>query len=135
MLDTAIRYAPRFLPSPIAAYFTMGSTRPPCKPTNHSGVEDILSLLETARAQGKKTCVVQHATMTEADRPKSKDAERLRELFKVENVLTVALLDFIRSETTTINHAYRDDIHLNNTGQIALGKALAACNKKMDTVR
>lgn len=130
LFDTAKRYAPRFLPSIIKPMAISDSSQLPCKPSSRSATDDILWILDDAKKNRIRTCFIHHTTLSEAQSPPSGDAIMLWQVFKDRTVPSIKLIDYVRQKTTTVESAYRDDIHLSNEGQAVLAVALRACHQK-----
>jgi hypothetical protein len=131
LMDTFVRYAPKYLPSaigdPIRASAEIGSVKPRCQPSSRSGLQDIDWLLEESRKSSVEICLIQHTTQKEAASITNEDASQMRAAFANRGLPTINLIDFLKREGEPLSRFYRDDIHLSDAGQAALSKALTAC--------
>lgn len=110
LLEGVTRYLPRLLPIPVAAPPSSEPTRPP-------STTAISSLLDISNAAGMRFCIVMHRTLEERGKRPPPAFEAIRELAP----------DAIDDGDFLKDSDYRDDIHPNATGQIAIARAIAAC--------
>lgn len=122
------RYLPRYLPSSIGGYLAPDLPDRAHLENQHVGRDglDVLPDIMTIFADsGVRACAILHATLLER---RNGEFEGINDIAKVLSAsgLPVVKLHEIASGTTP-SELYRDDIHINDAGQLLLAQALLVC--------
>lgn len=129
LIEAVTRYLPRFLPEGLADLARPDFSEQPAIETNHvgrDGIDVLPDLVDRFVDEGTRLCVILHATLTERELSDNDALAVLSDSFEVRGVPVLRLADF--DDNSEIAAIYRDDIHINDTGQAVLERALLACD-------
>lgn len=129
LVEALTRYLPRFLPKGLADLASPDFSEQQAIETNHvgrDGIDVLPDLVDRFADEGIRVCVVLHATRMERQSNDTDAQALLADAFEARGVPVLMLADF--DDSNEITAIYRDYIHINNAGQVALGRALLACD-------
>lgn len=125
--ELVTRYLPRFLP----AFGTMPVSEEEREPElPEAGRKGLHRLLDALAEGGLKACLIQHLTETELSSAPERAWAATGEIFQARGYPIVQLSHRIAREHAAGRRLYRDDIHLNDLGQVALAEAIRECDSQ-----
>jgi hypothetical protein len=130
-----IRYLPRYLPKSFTSLLFEGDSLMPVESnriesnriTGKHGDEVLPGFLDLLGEAGVQVCGVLHATMTERKGSSFSGLKKLKDIFDLYEVPVVFMHDVSTGGIKNDAKIYRDDIHLNESGQLVLKEALLVC--------
>jgi uncharacterized protein (UPF0216 family) len=129
LVEAVTRYLPRYMPKRLADLVRSDSSQLPDIETEYvgrEGIEVLPELVDRFANEGVRLRVVLHATLTERQLSDDDALAVLSDGFEERAVPVLRLADF--DDNNEIAAIYRDDIHINNGGQVVLERALLACD-------
>jgi hypothetical protein len=119
-----IRYLARFVPMFLTA---SDPENQPDATSPEVGREGLQQLLDALANAGLKVCLVQHQTETELLSSPESGWTEIGRMFQASGYPIVQLSQWITPELASGQSPFRDDIHLNDLGQVALAEAIRDC--------
>lgn len=122
------RYSPQYLPSSIGGYLTPEislKSRPENQRVGRDGIDVLPEIMTILADEGVRVCVVLHATLSERRNGEFEGINDIAEVLRGSGSPVVQLHEI--DSGTTPSELYRDDIHINDAGQLLLAQALLAC--------
>lgn len=131
--EAVTRYFPCFLPDILGKFES--DLEIPLGPMNMAkGYAAVVDRINPVQATGLRLCLAQHQSRIEFATGPDEGWALLGRIFAARGVPIVQLSEWI-SPSVSQDSRFRDDIHLNNTGQRALSKALLVCAARAVTVQ
>ena len=133
LIEAVERYLPRYLPDQLAYLFRPKpkSNAPAHVLANNlsSGAKEIDALLASAKLAGVRVCLVQHLTQSELMNGSEFGFDEIGRLFRRRDVPSINLGKMLAARMQSGDPPYRDDIHINDSGQLVLAGVLAECDR------
>lgn len=130
LVEAFQRYLPRYLPISRGQNETAAGVEPNAvDPTQRieQGREDLHRLLDLAAENSIRACLVLHPEQREIDRAPMEARSHFSDVFSERSVPFLDALQSFADARESGNNPFRDNIHINETGQLLLRDYLVKC--------